>query len=68
MPIDRSSRPVSPARLSTLARSLLDASTLCAISTVTPAGRAHVNTAYFAWTPQLELGDVPASSGLACAS
>jgi uncharacterized protein YhbP (UPF0306 family) len=28
---------------------LLDASTLCAIATVSPGGRAHVNTAYFAW-------------------
>ena len=33
------------------ARRLLDASTLCAIATVTPRGDAHVNTAYFAWTP-----------------
>ena len=30
-----------------MARSLLEASTLCAIATVSPNGRAHVNTAYF---------------------
>jgi hypothetical protein len=34
---------------------LLDASTLCAISTVGPRGRAHVNTAYFAWAPDLRI-------------
>jgi uncharacterized protein YhbP (UPF0306 family) len=37
------------------ARRLLDASTLCAIATVTPRGSAHVNTAYFAWTPEWRL-------------
>jgi uncharacterized protein YhbP (UPF0306 family) len=30
-------------------------STLCAIATVAPRGRAHINTAYFAWTPELEI-------------
>ena len=38
-----------------MTRRLLDASTLCAISTVSPGSRAHVNTAYFAWSPELEL-------------
>jgi uncharacterized protein YhbP (UPF0306 family) len=38
-----------------VARSLLDASTLCAIATVSPRGRAHVNTAYFAHGPRFEL-------------
>jgi uncharacterized protein YhbP (UPF0306 family) len=37
------------------ARSLLDASTLCAIATVGSDGRVHVNTAYFAWSPTFEL-------------
>jgi uncharacterized protein YhbP (UPF0306 family) len=36
------------------ARRLLDASTLCAIATV-GRGRAHVNTAYFAWSPEFEV-------------
>lgn len=40
---------LSGSRLRALTRSLLDASTLCAIATVSPSGRAHVNTAYFAW-------------------
>jgi uncharacterized protein YhbP (UPF0306 family) len=48
--IERSNRPVGERRLRTVARELLDASTLCAIATVTsPASRAHINTAYFAW-------------------
>jgi uncharacterized protein YhbP (UPF0306 family) len=38
-----------------LARSLLDASTLFALATVAPDGSAHINTAYFARSPTLEL-------------
>jgi uncharacterized protein YhbP (UPF0306 family) len=41
--------------MATTARRLLDASTLCAIATVAPSGRAHINTAYFAWSPDLDL-------------
>jgi uncharacterized protein YhbP (UPF0306 family) len=55
MAIERSKRPIAAARMARTARNLLDASTLCAIATVGPGGRAHVNTAYFAWTPELEL-------------
>ena len=53
--ITRSERRVSAARLRSVAEALLEASTLCAISTVSPAGRAHVNTAYFAWAPDLRI-------------
>lgn len=38
-------------RLAAAARRLLDASTLCAIATLSPGARAYVNTAYFAWAP-----------------
>jgi hypothetical protein len=55
MPIERSLRRVSAARLDAIVRSLLDASPLVAIATVTPGGRAHVNTAYFAWSERLDL-------------
>ena len=41
--------------MATTARRLLDASTLCAIATVTPGGRAHINTAYFAWSLDFEI-------------
>jgi uncharacterized protein YhbP (UPF0306 family) len=46
---------VAAARIASVARALLDASTLCAIASVSPQGRAHVNTAYFAWSEKLEL-------------
>jgi uncharacterized protein YhbP (UPF0306 family) len=38
-----------------IAHRLLDTSTLCAISTVSDGGRAHVNTAYFAWNRRFQL-------------
>jgi uncharacterized protein YhbP (UPF0306 family) len=49
----RSHPPAS--RLAAAARRLLDQSPLCAISTVSPGGRAHINTAYFAWSPAFEI-------------
>jgi uncharacterized protein YhbP (UPF0306 family) len=55
MAIERSKRPVASSRIAASARSLLEASTLCAIATVTPGGQAHVNTAYFAWSDALQL-------------
>jgi uncharacterized protein YhbP (UPF0306 family) len=55
MAIELSKRRVAPGRLAAEARSLLEVSTLCAIATVTPAGQAHINTAYFAWTRELQL-------------
>jgi uncharacterized protein YhbP (UPF0306 family) len=55
MPIERSKRPIGAARIASLARRLLDASTLCALATVSPGGRAHVNTAYFAWSPEFDV-------------
>lgn len=53
--IERSGRRVAAERLGAEAKELLDASTLCAISTVGPRGRAYVNTAYFAWAPDLRI-------------
>jgi uncharacterized protein YhbP (UPF0306 family) len=55
MAIERSNRPVAVARIAATARRLLDASTLCAIATVTADDRAHLNTAYFAWNRKLEI-------------
>ena len=55
MGIERSKRRVASGRIASTAQSLLDASILCAIATVTPEGRAHINTAYFAWSRELEL-------------
>ncbi len=55
MSIERIDRAYGPTRMEGVARRLLDASTLCAIATVTPSGRPHVNTAYFAWDGRLHL-------------
>lgn len=46
---------MAASRIARVAGSLLDASTLCAIATVSSRGVAHVNTAYFAWSPELDL-------------
>jgi hypothetical protein len=50
--IERSRRPAAAGRIKSAARQLLDASTLCAIATVAPRCHAHINSAYFAWTPE----------------
>jgi uncharacterized protein YhbP (UPF0306 family) len=55
VPIERSSKHPASARLGEIARRLLDASKLCGIATVSPGGRAHINTAYFAWGPAFEI-------------
>jgi len=53
--IERSHLPVAAGQIRAAARRLLDASTLCAIATVASGGRAHVNTAYFAWGANFEI-------------
>jgi uncharacterized protein YhbP (UPF0306 family) len=55
MAIEHSSKHPSTSRLTAIARRLLDASPLCAISTVSPGGRAYVNTAYFASGPAFDI-------------
>ena len=55
VPIERSSKDPSSSRLAAIARRLLDESKLCAVATVSPGGRAHVNTAYFAWSPEFQI-------------
>jgi uncharacterized protein YhbP (UPF0306 family) len=53
--IERSKRPMAAARIAATARRLLDGSALCAIATVASGGRAHVNTAYFAWSRDFDI-------------
>lgn len=55
MPIERSSKHPPTSRLAAIARRLLDESKLCAIATVSSGGRAHINTAYFAWGTRYEI-------------
>jgi uncharacterized protein YhbP (UPF0306 family) len=55
MAIERSNRRFAAARIAATARQLLTASTLCTIATVTSRGRAHINTAYFAWSRDFDI-------------
>lgn len=55
MAITSSRRRIGAGRIRSVGEELLEASTLCAISTVSPGGRAYVNTAYFAWAPDLRI-------------
>jgi uncharacterized protein YhbP (UPF0306 family) len=55
VPVQRVRERISAARLAAIARRLLKAAPLCAISTVGSDGRAHVNTAYFAWSSAFEI-------------
>lgn len=48
MTLERRSRRVASDRLERLAHRLMNASTLCALATVWPGGRAHINHMYFA--------------------
>jgi len=68
----RPRRPVARTRIERAAFGLLDASPLCAISTGSPRGAAHVSTAYFAWSLgsastgfPIPTPDTPATSALA---
>jgi uncharacterized protein YhbP (UPF0306 family) len=55
MPIETSRTPVDAEQLAIVARHLLDASTLCAIATLSSDNRPHINTAYFAWGDSWDL-------------
>jgi uncharacterized protein YhbP (UPF0306 family) len=55
MPVERRARRVSQTRLRELAHALLEASSLCAIATVSVTKTPHVNTAYFAASAELDL-------------
>src|SRR5688572_33498445 len=64
-PTRRSSDLMAPQRIMGIARSLLDASTLCAISTVSTRGTAHINTAYFARSEE-HTSELQSQSNLVC--
>ena len=46
---------VPPARLRASIIRTLRENSLCSLATVTPRARAHVSTAYFCWSPDLQL-------------
>ena len=45
----------SSAKLEQVARRLMNAAPLCALATVSPGGRAHINHMYFAWGDRYEV-------------
>lgn len=49
MTVERRATRFSAARLEAVARRLMNASPLCALATVAPRDRAHINHMYFAW-------------------
>jgi uncharacterized protein YhbP (UPF0306 family) len=53
--IERRSRRFSSAQLERLARRLMSAAPLCALATVSPGGRPHINHMYFAWSGPFEV-------------
>jgi uncharacterized protein YhbP (UPF0306 family) len=55
MTIERSHRPIASRRLADMVRRVMNDSALCAIATVSSGRSAHVNTAYFAWSPAFEV-------------
>ncbi|MGH2626267.1 MAG: pyridoxamine 5'-phosphate oxidase family protein [Anaerolineales bacterium] len=55
MPIRIVHPRVPPARLRASIRRTLRENSLCSLATVTPHGKAHISTAYFCWSPDLQL-------------
>ena len=55
MTVEGRARKFSSALLERIARRLMNASSLCALATVSPRGRAHINHMYFAWTRRHEV-------------
>jgi uncharacterized protein YhbP (UPF0306 family) len=48
-------RPIARPRIERAAFGLLDASSLCAMSTVSPRTTAHIHTVYFVWNRDFEI-------------
>jgi general stress protein 26 len=55
MTVERRARRFSSARLERVTLRLMNAAPLCALSTVSPGGRAHINHMYFASTGHFEV-------------
>jgi uncharacterized protein YhbP (UPF0306 family) len=55
MTVERRAQRFSSARLLRVARRLMNASSLCALATMSPGGRAHINHMYFAWNDRFEI-------------
>jgi len=57
---------VSEERLRQSVLPVLESTLLCSMATVTPDGRAHINTAYFSYSDELELYFLSHPSSLHC--
>ena len=55
MTVEQRAKRFPATRLEQVARRLMNASSLCALATVTPAGRPHINHMYFAWNDRFEV-------------
>ncbi len=53
--VERRARRFSSAKLERVALRLMNAAPLCALATIAPGGRAHINHMYFAWTDRFEV-------------
>ena len=53
--VERRARKFPSRTLDRVARRLMNASPLCALATVSPRGRAHINHMYFAWNDRFEI-------------
>ena len=55
MTVERRAKRWSSAKLTSVARNLMNASPLCAIATVAPGSKAHISHVYFAWTDAFDI-------------
>jgi len=53
--VERRAKRWSSAKLTAVARNLMNASPLCAIATVAPGSKAHISHVYFAWTDTFDV-------------
>lgn len=66
MTVEQTREPVSERRIRTSVMRILAGTKLCSIATVTKRNQAHINTAFFAYSPSLELYFLSDPSSLHC--
>ncbi len=59
-------RPISDPSVRTSVFDILEDSALCSMATIGPRGQPHINTAYFAYTPELEFFFLSDPTSLHC--
>ena len=66
MPVERRQERVSGRRIKKSLFQVLDTNRLCSIATVARGNRAHISTAFFAYSPSVELYFLSAPGSLHC--